>query len=80
MFMAFKACILYKGQNEEARLMRFPTVGGNHIVFSYAGDLYSVSIDGGIAHRLTSDIGYETFAKNFARWNQNRLYRPVRRE
>ncbi len=48
---------------EEARLLRFPTVSGNQLVFSYAGDLYSTSIDGGMARKLTSNIGYEMFAK-----------------
>lgn len=51
------------GQNDEARLMRFPAISGDKIVFSYAGDLYSVSSNGGTASRLTSDIGYEMFAR-----------------
>ena len=50
------------GQSDEARLMRFPTISGDQIAFSYAGDLYSVSLTGGIARRLTSNIGYEMFA------------------
>ena len=45
------------------RLFRFPTTNGKHIVFTYAGDLYSVGINGGEAHRLTSDVGYEMFAQ-----------------
>ncbi len=48
---------------EEARLLRFPTVSGNQLVFSYAGDLYSTSINGGIARKLTSHNGYEMFPK-----------------
>ncbi len=48
---------------EEARLLRFPTVSGNQLVFSYAGDLYSTGIDGGMAHKLTSHNGYEMFPK-----------------
>lgn len=44
------------------RLFRFPTTNGNQIVFTYAGDLYSVPMAGGEAHRLTSDVGYEMFA------------------
>lgn len=52
-----------KSASEEARLLRFPTVGGDKIVFSYAGDLYSVGIDGGQAVKLTSHIGYECFPK-----------------
>lgn len=47
----------------EARLMRFPNIKGNNIVFTYAGDLYLVSTDGGVARRLTSDVGFEMFAK-----------------
>ena len=48
---------------EEARLLRFPSVGGDQIAFTYAGDLYTVSIDGGTAVRLTSDVGYEIFSR-----------------
>ncbi len=50
-------------QNEEARLLRFPTIGGDKIVFTYAGNLYSVDIDGGRAAKLSSDVGYECFPK-----------------
>jgi tricorn protease len=48
---------------DEARLLRFPAIHGNQVVFSYAGDLYTVSRSGGIARRLTSSDGYEMFAK-----------------
>ncbi len=48
---------------DEARLLRFPAISGNKIVFSYAGDLYSVSSDGGIARKLTTDIGDEIFPR-----------------
>ena len=48
---------------DEARLLRFPAVGGGKIVFCYAGDLYSVDINGGAAVKLTSDVGYECFPK-----------------
>ena len=47
----------------EARLLRFPTIHGKHIVFGYAGDLYTVDAKGGIARRLTSDEGYEMFPR-----------------
>lgn len=49
--------------DNQARLLRFPTIGGGKIVFSYAGDLYSVDADGGAATRLTSHVGYEVFPK-----------------
>ena len=48
---------------EEARLLRFPSVGGDRIAFTYAGDLYTVSIDGGEATRLTSGEGFEIFSR-----------------
>ncbi len=47
----------------EARLLRFPAVHGNQIIFSYAGDLYTVSSKGGTARKLTNDPGYEMFAR-----------------
>jgi tricorn protease len=49
-------------QPEEARLLRFPTISGNQIVFTYAGDLYTVPANGGTARKLTNDIGFEMFA------------------
>lgn len=48
---------------DEARLLRFPATNSQEIVFSYAGDLYSVAITGGQAKRLTSHMGYEMFAR-----------------
>ena len=37
----------------EARLLRFPTIHEDQIVFTYAGDLYSVRSTGGVARKLT---------------------------
>ena len=48
---------------EEARLLRFPAIFRKQIVFSYAGNLYTVSNIGGIARRITSHPGYEMFAR-----------------
>ncbi|MDL2323248.1 PDZ domain-containing protein [Bacteroidales bacterium OttesenSCG-928-A17] len=48
---------------DEARLLRFPTTNGSEVVFSFAGDLYKVSINGGEAQKLTSHIGYEMFPR-----------------
>lgn len=48
---------------EEARLLRFPTVSDNAIIFTYAGDLYTVPIAGGTARKLTNDVGVEVFAR-----------------
>ncbi|MEZ5198650.1 MAG: hypothetical protein R2764_20370 [Bacteroidales bacterium] len=48
---------------EESRLMRFPAIYGDQVVFTYAGDLYTVGKDGGVARKLTNDEGYEMFAR-----------------
>lgn len=48
---------------EEARLLRFPAIHGDRIVFSYAGDLFLVNSEGGIARKLTSHNGYEVFPR-----------------
>lgn len=49
---------------EEARLLRFPAIHGDQVVFGYAGDLYTVAASGGVARRLTSDPdGYEMFPR-----------------
>ncbi|HYA49353.1 MAG TPA: hypothetical protein VEG35_06605, partial [Burkholderiales bacterium] len=48
----------------EARVLRFPTVSRDTIVFSFGGDLYSVPLAGGMARKLTSYYeGYEAFAR-----------------
>jgi len=57
--------IVVSGQ-QEARLLRFPAIYGDQIVFSYAGDLYSVTANGGLARKLTNGIGYEVFPKFFS--------------
>ncbi len=52
-----------RAQAPEARLLRFPAIHGSQIVFTYAGDLYTVAASGGVARRLTSDAGFEMFAR-----------------
>ena len=55
--------LAFAAESQEARLLRFPAVGGDNIVFSYAGDLYRVGINGGTAVKLTSHVGYEVFPR-----------------
>lgn len=52
-----------KAAPEEARLLRFPATNGQEIAFSYAGDLYTVPLQGGEARRLTAHVGYEIFPR-----------------
>ncbi|HET8676835.1 MAG TPA: PDZ domain-containing protein [Blastocatellia bacterium] len=47
-------------QTDRPQLLQKPTVSRTHIVFSYAGDLWNVSREGGDAARLTTGVGIET--------------------
>lgn len=64
-FLITLACFLIfsSSKAEEARLLRFPHINGDQIVFSYAGDLYTVTTEGGTARKLTSHTGYEMFPR-----------------
>ena len=48
---------------DEARLMHFPDIHKDLVVFAYAGDLWTVSAEGGTARRLTSHPGMERYPK-----------------
>lgn len=66
--MQLLACLLLASittfaQEGAEKIFRFPTIHDNRITFSYAGDLYTVAKTGGVARKLTSDIGYEMFAR-----------------
>lgn len=63
LFSLFMAGATFSGYADEARLLRFPTTNGSEVVFSYAGDLYKVPLNGGEAQRLTSHVGNEIFAR-----------------
>ena len=47
----------------DARMLRFPDVSAERIVFVYAGDLWIVSKNGGLARKLSSPKGQELFPK-----------------
>ncbi len=49
--------------NAATKLLRFPDVCGNNVVFTYAGDLWTASTSGGRAQRLTAAAGLEQSAK-----------------
>ena len=46
-----------------SRLLRFPDIHGDTVVFSHAGDLWVAASSGGPARRLTSHPGEELFPK-----------------
>ncbi len=47
----------------QTKLLRFPDIHDNRIVFTYGGDLWMVATTGGTATRLTAHPGVEVFAK-----------------
>ena len=47
----------------QTRLLRFPDLHGDRVVFTYAGDLWTVPATGGNAVRLTSHPGLEIFPR-----------------
>ncbi len=61
LFLLLTNVYLFAG--EETGLLRFPTINGDQIVFTYAGDLYSVSAEGGVARKLTNHVGMELFPR-----------------
>jgi tricorn protease len=54
---------LLAAAQDEARLLRFPAIHGDQVVFTYAGDLYTVAKTGGMARKLTNHEGFEMFAR-----------------
>jgi tricorn protease len=56
-------CALSAPLSAQTKLLRFPDLHGNHVVFTYAGDLWLASAAGGTATRLTAHPGLELFAK-----------------
>src|SRR6267142_2058220 len=47
----------------QTKLLRFPDIHDNRIVFTYGGDLWITGDTGGTATRLTAHPGLELFAK-----------------
>ena len=63
LWMVSFACAGSGQETQEGRLMRFPDIYKDKIVFMYAGDLWLGSSSGGDARRITSAPGRELFPK-----------------
>ena len=64
--MVCLACVLAAAAMPAAaqtKLLRFPDIHGDRVVFSYAGDLWLASTAGGLATRLTAHPGLELFPR-----------------
>jgi tricorn protease len=57
------SALLAAQEMQEGRLMRFPDIYKDKVVFYYGGDLWLASTSGGAAHRITSGEGRELFPK-----------------
>jgi tricorn protease len=57
------AGLAFGQEMQEGRLMRFPDIHGDKIVFVYGGDLWLASSSGGRAQRITTHPGRELFPK-----------------
>jgi tricorn protease len=60
LIIAFFALSAVAAAADEPLLLQKPTLSKTHIVFAYAGDLWSVPREGGDAVRLTTGTGTET--------------------
>ncbi len=61
--LATFAAVSLFARAEETRLLRFPATNDTHITFSYAGQLYTAPVAGGVARRLTDGPGYAIFPR-----------------
>ena len=62
-FILSFTCTAIAQQMPEGRLMRFPDISKDQIAFSYAGDIWLVAREGGVARRITTHPGLELFPK-----------------
>jgi len=62
-FLALAFLTLVPTLPAQTKLLRFPDIHDNRIVFTYGGDLWLVNASGGTAARLTAHPGVEVFAK-----------------
>ena len=55
--------LLPAAASAQTKLLRFPDIHGDKVVFTYASDLWIAPVAGGTATRLTAHPGMEVFAK-----------------
>ena len=57
------ALVLSSLAYSQTKLLRFPDIRGDRVVFTYGGDLWTAPSSGGMATHLTSHPGVELFAR-----------------
>jgi tricorn protease len=63
LFIVLCPSLAFSQETQEGRLMRFPDIYKDRVVFMYGGDLWLASTSGGVARRITSHPGRELFPK-----------------
>ncbi|HSG38385.1 MAG TPA: PDZ domain-containing protein, partial [Thermoanaerobaculia bacterium] len=62
--LCLAAALAFAGEaSAQTKLLRFPDIHKDKVVFTYAGDLWTASANGGGATRLTAHPGLELFAR-----------------
>ncbi|MEM1150518.1 MAG: S41 family peptidase [Pseudomonadota bacterium] len=62
-FAASAAALFAASATADTQLLRFPDIHGDQVAFSYGGDIWIASTEGGSARRVTSHPGVELFPK-----------------
>lgn len=63
LFITFGLILINIESFSQTKLLQFPNASETEIIFSYAGDIFTVPITGGIARRLTTSPGVESFPR-----------------
>ena len=63
LLMAATLLLVNSAANSQTKLLRFPDIHGDRVVFTYGGDIWTAPASGGSATRLTAHPGVELFAK-----------------
>jgi tricorn protease len=63
LILAAVVCAASASAFGQTKLLRYPDLHGDKVVFSYGGDLWTASTAGGLATRITAHPGLELFPK-----------------
>ena len=61
--MTLAAVVMAQSAGSEMKLLRFPTVHGDSVAFVFGGDIWTADLNGGLARRLTTSGGSESWPR-----------------
>ncbi len=62
-FLVFSSLATVAHAGLDARFMRYPDVSASHVAFAHAGDIWVAPLGGGLASRLSTPPGEESFPR-----------------